>query len=171
MKLGDGVDKVTRDLRKGVDRADALIKEFMERHRSPFLSEFFDGITSLGSPVIVVLMIVVLWSTGEYLAAETLLLGLLVSGLVVRIGKKLNNRTRPAKHLNAVFSEKSFPSGHSTSAFMSAAILNHFYNRPAAFFSLATTVAISRVYLEDHYFSDVLAGALTGLIVSTTVLI
>jgi len=158
------------NLKNKIDKLDDKTKEFIHNNRFHLLSEFFDGITSLGSPVIIILVIGILWSIGESLPAKTLLLGLLISGTIVRAIKRLTNRKRLEKHLNVVFSEKSFPSGHTTSAFMTAVILNHFYNRPTAFFSLATTVAISRVHLEDHYLSDVLPEAITGILVSTAIL-
>lgn len=158
-------------LKQKIDVFDRRITEFVDNHRCNLLSEFLDGITSLGSPVIILLIIGVLWSVGESLTAKHLLLGLLISGIVVRTIKRLTSRTRPEKHLNMVFSEKTFPSGHSTLAFMTATILNHFYSRPAAFFSLAVTVAFSRIYLEDHYPSDALAGCLIGLTISIIILL
>ena len=157
-------------LKQKINNLDSRTKKLMEKYRNPFLSEFFDSVTSLGSPPLAILIIGVLWSVGETSVAKTLLLGLLISGLIVRIVKKSTDRTRPDKQLNVVFSEKSFPSGHSTSAFMTATILNHSYNRPAAFFGLATTVAISRVYLEDHYLTDIIAGTLIGLTVGLAII-
>ncbi len=65
----------------------------------------------------------------------------------------------------------SFPSGHATTAFAAAAALATVrVPRRAprwltvAFFILAILIGFSRVYLYVHYPSDVLAGALIGLI-------
>ena len=61
----------------------------------------------------------------------------------------------------------SFPSGHTMGAFGFFLILNHFM--PAnkwyislPFFLLACACAYSRIYLGQHFFSDVVAGSLIG---------
>jgi hypothetical protein len=60
----------------------------------------------------------------------------------------------------------SFPSGHATSAFSIATLLaSEYKGKPgvaAISFSLASLVAISRVYQNKHWLTDVLAGALVG---------
>jgi len=60
----------------------------------------------------------------------------------------------------------SFPSGHATSAFTAATLLSAGEGRATAagWFTLATVVALSRVYVRMHHASDVLAGAALGLL-------
>mgnify|MGYP006281475355 CR=1 FL=1 len=157
------------DWKKQVNFLDDKASKKAEKYSSPLLMEFFEGITSLGSPILVVLIIAVLQNTGETGAAIKLFAGLLITGVTVRGLKKLNNRKRPENHLDNVYSEKSFPSGHSTTAFMTATVLNSFYSKPLIFLSLSATVASSRVYLEDHYLSDVLAGGLIGTFIGAIV--
>lgn len=158
-------------LKHKVEVLDNKTQKLISNYRNPLLIEFFQGITSLGSPPLVMLMISVLWSVGETPTAQTLLLGFLISGTIVRIIKKTTNKTRPENHTGTFYSEKSFPSGHSTSSFMTATVLNHFYNKPLAFFTLAATVATSRIYLDDHYLTDIIAGAVTGSIIGTSLII
>lgn len=58
----------------------------------------------------------------------------------------------------------SFPSGHAFNAFMTATIMTRFYNKDWLWYALAALIAFSRVYIGVHYASDVLAGALIGMI-------
>lgn len=61
----------------------------------------------------------------------------------------------------------SFPSGHTASSFASAWILASVWpKRAPVFFSLASIVGLSRIYLGAHYPGDVASGALAGTILS-----
>jgi membrane-associated phospholipid phosphatase len=60
---------------------------------------------------------------------------------------------------------QSFPSGHATTAFALAAVIG--FVSPRWFYpglAFATVIAISRVSLGVHYTSDVIAGAIMGLL-------
>ncbi len=72
------------------------------------------------------------------------------------------NRTRPNGE------PYSFPSGHSTSAFSGATMIqmNHGWKWGAPAYLLAGYVAYSRVKVDKHYVSDVIAGAVIGTGVS-----
>lgn len=67
-----------------------------------------------------------------------------------------------------IHSKYSFPSGHTTAAFAFwAALAALIRGRFTGFFALiAITVGISRVYLSQHFISDVSAGCILGI--STT---
>jgi undecaprenyl-diphosphatase len=61
----------------------------------------------------------------------------------------------------------SFPSGHATTSFGIAFVLSHYY----PFFLIAllvygvsSLIAISRIYVAEHYPSDVMSGAILGTI-------
>lgn len=59
----------------------------------------------------------------------------------------------------------SFPSGHSAAAFGGALLLgNVFPGLRWLLFTLAALVGFSRIYLGDHYPSDVASGALSGML-------
>ena len=57
-----------------------------------------------------------------------------------------------------------FPSGHATSAFMAATLLSEGTRAAPAYFTLATLVATSRVYVRMHHASDTVAGAALGVV-------
>ena len=55
----------------------------------------------------------------------------------------------------------SFPSGHSISAFALFGFISIIYSRTTpslVYFGLAASVAISRIYLKQHFFEDIYAG-------------
>ena len=77
--------------------------------------------------------------------------------------KYLVNRTRPAGPCSRW--DSSFPSGHATFGFTQAVIIAHHYPEfRIPVFTYATIVGLSRIYLKKHYPSDILAGALLGII-------
>lgn len=64
----------------------------------------------------------------------------------------------------------SFPSGHSATSFACASVLGRRYPRPRPlFYSMASLVAFSRVYLGHHYPLDVASGATIGELLSRLV--
>jgi undecaprenyl-diphosphatase len=63
----------------------------------------------------------------------------------------------------------SFPAGHAATAFAGALVLAYFAPRAAPLlFVLATAIGLSRIYVGVHYPTDVLAGAMLGLVVGAS---
>lgn len=63
---------------------------------------------------------------------------------------------------------ESFPSGHTTQAFVSATFMHHEYGKKSVWYSilaysLATSTGAMRMLNDRHWFSDVLAGAAIGI--------
>ena len=93
----------------------------------------------------------------------------LESGLVNLGVKSLFRRTRPVYDGPRPFALRrpltsSFPSGHATSGFMAASLLSDGDEKLAPlYYGLAAVIAASRVYVEIHHASDVVAGAALGM--------
>lgn len=75
--------------------------------------------------------------------------------------KYITKRERPNKK-----NKMSFPSGHTSGSFVSALVLNNYYGLnigvPAVF--LASAVGLQRLESNNHWFSDVISGAIIGLL-------
>jgi len=103
------------------------------------------------------------WYTIGTLAANT---------IVTQATKYIVNRRRPYLDYPALITpyqvetDASFPSGHTSTAFATAAALSitfkHWYVALPAY-AWATGVSYSRIKLGEHYPSDVLAGAIVGI--------
>jgi membrane-associated phospholipid phosphatase len=104
-------------------------------------------------------------------AAPLIAIAFGLSSLVSTVVKALVDRPRPTfDPLVDLPASASFPSGHATTAFAAAvacAVLIPRLKWPAL--TLATLVAVSRVYLGVHYVFDVVAGALLGTAVGLAV--
>lgn len=96
---------------------------------------------------------------------------LTISTIIVQLLKRKIIRIRPFEVLENLYIKKvqidpySFPSGHTAAAFsmaISATLL--FPTLGLLYIALATTVAISRMYLGVHYPSDVVVAAIIAII-------
>ena len=105
--------------------------------------------------------------TGCVCATALLLMLILNEGIL----KHLVQRARPFTHLEGLEllipapSSYPFPSGHTSSSFACAASL-WMYHRKWGWWALglAVLIALSRLYLSVHYSTDILAGALVGMV-------
>lgn len=105
-----------------------------------------------------------------------LFLTLIVSWVSAELLKIIVARGRPSAAMGAIIigsdqGDFSFPSAHATVAFALAVALSAVepkWKRP--FYVLALAIGVSRMYLGYHYPLDVLAGAILGVVVGTTVL-
>ncbi len=96
--------------------------------------------------------------------------------------KRLCNRSRPFLQQTVMLrispatasvlaNEGSFPSGHSTNAFMIAALLAERVRKKRYYpYCMAGLVAFSRVYLGVHYPADVIVGSCLGLSITWVML-
>lgn len=102
----------------------------------------------------------------------TVAIGDAADDLLAELGKVIVRRHRPFEHqLGPPTSSWSFPSGHSATSFACATVLSAFAPRwRVPFFLLATLIALSRLYNGVHYPTDVVAGALLGVLTALLLL-
>lgn len=84
---------------------------------------------------------------------------LIYTGLATQSLKMSLQRNRPGSE-----NQRSYPSGHTSSAFATATVLSYSYGWKVAMvaYSLATFVGLSRLADDAHWFSDVVSGAFLG---------
>lgn len=145
---------------------DATVREALQGARTPAGSAFMQAVSNAGKPVTVLGALVVIAvadrAAGPLTAARALL-ALAPTNAVVEVLKRGVNRVRPDGERKS--SNASFPSSHAANGFALAAVLSRRWRRLAIpFHLLALLVALSRLYLDRHWLSDVVVGAGIGLV-------
>lgn len=152
---------------------------FTNIRHTPFFDEFFKISTYLGDEFSTILVCIGMLFI-KYRYAVLTALAYLYSSVTVQILKRIFDSPRPSKFfegLNPIrtiegyplYEINSFPSGHSTNAFTLAVVLafilpNLRYHW--VIIPLAVITAFSRVYLSQHFFQDVFAGAVLGVVLT-----
>jgi membrane-associated phospholipid phosphatase len=137
-----------------------------------WMDRFMWAATQIGNGVVGILLGAFLYFIGLRRLAVELLLGILSLWLCVELIKVLVERTRPflvvtgTRVIGWRERGKSFPSGHTAQAFFMTTLLARYFQVSipvgVILYSIAVTVAVTRVYVGAHYPRDVLAGALLG---------
>ncbi len=150
---------------------DAWIVEHLQDLRNAPVDEAFRLLSNLAllqGAAVVVLAIIVARRASIWPAVAGVVAVAVTSTITTSI-KSLVGRARPPLALSDVHAlvplphDASFPSGHASSAFAAAVVLGAYAPRLRPILvTVATLVAISRVWLGVHYPSDVVAGAALG---------
>jgi membrane-associated phospholipid phosphatase len=163
---------------------DQPLREASQRSRAPSRDGFAKTIQRLGreySLGVVGAFAVAGWAFDDtrsrHVVVDALAASLIASGLVTPAVEYGSGRYRPSATTAIWYAQPfsgnlSFPSGHTTQAFALAAVISGHYPQPwvrvTAFF-VAGCVALARIHLNQHYASDVVAGALIGTAIGGTV--
>lgn len=148
--------------------------------QSILLDMIMTSVTQYGVPLVVLIVVLQWWSQHDRLHVRHTCIA---AGLSFFMGLGLNqiillfvHRVRPydagISHLViSPSSDWSFPSDHATATFAIAAsfLLRGLQRRGIALLAAAAIVCISRVYVGTHYFTDVLGGAVTGILAAAVV--
>lgn len=149
---------------------DKYILDLFSKIRFEALTNFMAYFTITGSGFCVLILITILLSIKKenYLLNSWSALGF--SLFVTWIIKILIMRARPEMGLIAE-TGFSFPSGHATAVFSVYPFLRKYFKKMSSYWLVfAVLIGISRLYLGVHYLSDVVAGALVGLIVGSFII-
>ncbi len=152
-----------------------------------FFDLFFSFFSLRGNSILIWLVIALLLVFFEeridkrfvvYLGLSIMIVSLLVVGL-----KNLIRRPRPiitytslqkvigGKTIKTCDTDFSFPSGHSSLAFAAAGIIAAFdRKRKYGYYFIAVIIGLSRIYLQCHFFLDVVGGGMIGYLISRLVL-
>lgn len=145
--------------------------------RSPWLDGVFLSLTWLGSLFLLLPLVAIagflLWRAGQRGAARFLVVALTGAALLAQATKHLTLRPRPDLYpaLDSVASPFSWPSAHAmqVTAFAVALLLvvnrlvpRHRWRLLPVLVAVVALVGVSRLYLQVHYPSDVLAGTIAA---------
>ncbi|MBN2520318.1 MAG: phosphatase PAP2 family protein [Bacteroidales bacterium] len=152
---------------------------YLNQFHNPILNILFKYITHLGSGYFT-LLIVLLFLFIKYKNSVILFISFISSGIIVQFLKNFvyKDSVRPAMYFSnkyelqlvpgvEMYYANSYPSGHTATAFAlficlafmtKNRLIKHLY------FLLAVIVGYSRIYLSQHFLSDVLFGSVIGFI-------
>jgi undecaprenyl-diphosphatase len=136
-----------------------------EDMNNKFLDKATPLIQLMGDPKGYLAVCVLLCAFGNdkmYETGKMASVGFVESGLLAFALKETIRRARPLNKNE----EDSFPSGHSTVSFTLATIASYQYPKlRIPIYLMAMGTGFSRIYLGRHYPSDVLAGAIIGVLI------
>lgn len=158
---------------------DDPVRSVLRHHQTPFFVNAMQWITRGGGILTLLGLSLTLLAMGYGLKIKplrrcggTALLAVLLSSLITEGIKFLTGHPRPflsdpggtSWGPTTAPGFDSFPSGHSASIFAFAGILIFFYPRARILLTgIAVLIAFSRLYLDVHFFSDVIAGTFLGM--------
>jgi len=151
--------------------ADTEVHEYFEAHNPGQPFETIMG--EIGKPYVLGPAIGALLITGQHsenrkfraftydLAQAYTLDYAIVASIKYAVGRERPNKSNM----------QSFPSGHATDGFMIATVIQRHYGNKAGVFgyTFATLMAYSRLKIDKHWMSDVVAGAALGYIIGSSV--
>ncbi|MCK5571564.1 MAG: phosphatase PAP2 family protein, partial [Bacteroidetes bacterium] len=168
---------------------DEDVREWMLKNRSPALDAVERIGFYYGSPVVMMSLMVVFYSTGAWcdnvwlLDTGTLFAAALMACAIIQEPVRISaGRARPEtgegsmsfKFMGGWPDERaSFYSGHCAIAFSMSSILSRMIKNPYAsvgLYTLAATTTFGRVYSDRHWLSDVFVGTVLGIAVGHSVM-
>lgn len=166
------LDMALIDLLLDFQRGESPLYRFFVAMRAPV--DFLSNGMTLAAASLAVLIIGRFYSPRMYDVGKSLTVSFAVSGILVQLLKHLIGRARPmpglthaadfiGPHVRGGYD--SFPSGHTMVTFCLAyALCRHFPRYRFLFYIPPVIIGFQRFEKSAHFFSDVLAGALVGVL-------
>lgn len=144
---------------------DARVVELVVALRTPLLTKVMTSVTGLGSATAALVLVGLFRLAGWHglvrqSAVALALTGVVVAGLMLAVQRPFP--PNPVCATEAAVAH-SFPSGHAAAATVFTLVARGSDRLPTGPTALlAVAVAVSRIYLGTHYFSDTVAGVAIG---------
>ncbi|WP_348970709.1 glycosyltransferase [Chondrinema litorale] len=159
-----------------INKGDIVL--FINQYHSNFSDASFKQITNLGNGILLLPLLLLTLLLKDRFSALVVVLASVIHGIAVLVLKRVlfESASRPIAFFSntsllhfvdgvQVHASRSFPSGHTTTAFVIAFCLSLLFQKRLltyVFLFVALIVAYSRVYLLQHFYIDILFGALVG---------
>jgi membrane-associated phospholipid phosphatase len=153
--------------------------QLLNAYHNNIFDTFFINFTWFGDGLISIVAVILLSAFNQRKQAMILLLAYISSGITAQLLKHAFNHPRPKLFFEQskisfhfienirIYTEDSFPSGHTASAFAMATVFSLFnYDKRFSLLALllAAMEGYSRVYLGQHFLEDLAAGAFIGIL-------
>lgn len=163
---------------------------FFSNNRYPITNFFFRGVNFLGEGYFYALATIIFLQMRNYSKALCIFAMGFIVMVLSQLMKNFFGQPRPSIYFSEILKlpdalqpvpgvalvssyTSSFPSGHSTAAFALYGLLAFFIAKPTMakplLLLLAIMAASARIYLGQHFLSDVMAGAVLGTLLATLV--
>jgi len=178
--------KIAREmLEQETTQIDSAAAAFVQQWRSPAMDVAARTISLFGSEVVVALGVVLLLVLGwqrRWGAATLLVLVTAGAQLLNDVLKSVYQRARPVPMVGLIAAQSwSFPSGHAMVsaafyvfvAYLAWRLVSGWWRWLLAtgLIVLVLLIGLSRIYLQAHYLSDVIAGYIAGFIWTDAVIV
>lgn len=142
---------------------------------SPFLDKAMVGVSQIGVPLMVLAVVLQWWAKVDrhhvrhaaVSAGLAFLLGLALNQFILLFVHRIRPYDAGVTHLLiAPSADWSFPSDHATAAIaiVAAFAMQGLPRRTIALLVMALLICWSRIYIGTHYLTDVVGGAITGVL-------
>ena len=151
---------------------------FLNIYHTNLLTAIFTRFTYFGDGLFCVMIGILLFAFNKRFVSLMVLSSYAISGIIAQVLKYFIIEPRPAVYLKdssyqyfiddvTLHNLHAFPSGHTASAFALAAVLSFAAKNKTysiLYLVAAILVGYSRIYLARHFLTDVLAGAIIGVL-------
>lgn len=136
-----------------------------------YFNDFFRDLTTFGGGYFLIILITILFILKQFYLSYLLFFGFISSYLVSFIIRLFYFKNRPNKEVYSNILTKvdasTFPSVHSTRIVFIALVFSNFFANnilTVLFIIIALITCYSRFYIKKHYYIDIIAGFILGII-------